>query len=387
MTQKNDHPERARRWIACSDEQDYLGENRKEGKAERKQAIATDRSKFKKTDKEKYLRGLEKEKEGKLTKGEQLEGRVVTIVPQGIIVDYQGEKIQCILKGLLKKDKTQAKNLVAVGDDVLFEKTAEAEGIISHIQPRRTLLSRADNLSRRKEQLIAVNIDQAIITVSVVNPPLKSALIDRYIIAAQKGGMKPLIVINKVDLLNAAESDESGLLEVEQLIFEEAKAAYTEAGIPLLAVSVITGEGIEELKAAMAGTTSVFSGPSGVGKSSLINCMTGLHLKTGEVVDKTKKGSHTTTTTQLIPLKSGGWCVDTPGIKSFGVWDLKRDEVEGYFTEIHALGAQCKFADCSHTHEEHCAVREALDEGKLSWLRFDSYQALCDSSDEKHVRR
>jgi ribosome biogenesis GTPase / thiamine phosphate phosphatase len=377
----------SRRWIRCPVEEEYLGQNRKEDKRRRKLAMAKDRSKYKKTDQEKYLKSVEKEKEEKLGKQDWLEGRILSIMPQGIIVDWQGETISCVLKGLLKKERTHAKNLVAVGDFVLFEKTAEGEGIIGHIKPRRTVLSRADNLSRRKEQLIAVNVDQVIITVSVVNPPLKSFIIDRYIIATRKGGMEPLIVVNKIDLLDNDEDFDPMFLEVERELYEEAVRAYATAGIPLISVSAVEEKGIEDLKQAMRNKSSVFSGQSGVGKSSLINAMTGLDLRIGEIVEKTKKGAHTTTTTQLIPLEFGGWCVDTPGIKSFGVWDLDREEVEGYFPEIHEYGTHCKFADCTHTHEEQCAVQKALEEGKLSPLRFESYQTLRQSVGEEHMRR
>lgn len=387
MKKQDDDSSISRRWIRCSIEEEYLGENRKEGKIERKMASAKDRSKYKKTDQGKYLKNLEKTQEAQWGKQEWLEGRVLSIMPQGIIVDCQGEKITCVLKGLLKKEKTQAKNLVAVGDVVLFEKTAEGEGIIAHVKPRLTLLSRADNLSRRKEQLIAVNIDQVMITVSVVNPPLKSFIIDRYIIATRKGGMEPIIVINKVDLLENQEENEEVFLAQEREVYQKAIRAYAMAGVPVISVSVVQGIGVEELKQVMKHKSSVFSGPSGVGKSSLINVVTGLDLRTGEVVEKTKKGSHTTTTTQLIPLVFGGWCVDTPGIKSFGVWDLKREEVEGYFPEIQEYGSNCKFTDCTHSHEESCAVREALEQGELSLLRYESYQALREGVDEEHVRR
>ncbi|MFI0435375.1 MAG: ribosome small subunit-dependent GTPase A [Parachlamydiaceae bacterium] len=386
MKEDNDPPSTPRRWIRCPVEEEYFGENRKEGKNKRKIAIAKDRSKYKKTDQEKYLRSVEKDKADKLSKQDWLEGRVLSIMPQGIMVEWEGELISCVLKGLLKKEKTQAKNLVAVGDFVLFEKTAEKEGIIGHIQPRRTILSRADNLSRRKEQLIAVNIDQVIITVSVVNPPLKSFIIDRYIIATRKGGMEPLIVVNKIDLLDNPSFDPV-LLEVEKEMYEETIRAYSAISVPLISVSTTEGSGMEELKEAMRDKASVFSGPSGVGKSSLINLMTGLSLRTGEVVEKTKKGSHTTTTTQLIPLSFGGWCIDTPGIKSFGVWNLDREELEGYFPEIHEIGLNCKFSDCQHAHEESCAVQNALEEQRLSALRYESYQALRQSLSEEHVRR
>lgn len=383
----NKSRERKHRWIGCPIEEEYFGEERKKGKQERKIAIAKDRSKYKKTDREKYQKSLEKDKEAKLGKQEWLEGRVLSIMPQGIIVDWEGQIFSCVLKGLLKKEKTEAKNLVAVGDLVLFEKTGESEGIIAHVLPRRTILSRADNLSRRKEQLIAVNIDQVIITVSVLNPPLKFPIIDRYIIATRKGGMTPLIVINKIDLLVSEGEGDPAVLNQEREVLKEAVEAYASIGIRLIPVSTIDGTGIEELKQAMHDKTSVFSGQSGVGKSSLINAVTGLDLRVGDVVEKTRKGSHTTTTTNLIPLEFGGWCVDTPGIKSFGVWDLKKEEVDSFFPDIKSWGATCKFADCTHSHEEDCAVLKALEEGKLSLLRYESFQALRQTVGDVHVRR
>ncbi len=367
-------------------EEDYF-QARKESRMQRKLASAKDRSKFKKTDQEKYLKNLEKGHQQKLSKQEWLEGRVISIMPQGIIVDHDGERISCVLKGLMKRDKTQAKNLVAVGDFVLFEKTHEGEGIIASVKPRRTILSRADNLSRRKEQLIAVNIDQVIITVSVVNPPLKPSLIDRYIIAAHKGNMDPLLVINKVDLLEHVEGMDEAFLEQEKALYEELLNAYAVAGVPVISVSAAENTGLDLLRQAMQGKASVFSGQSGVGKSSLINAVTDLNLRVGETVERTKKGSHTTTTTQLIPLEFGGWCIDTPGIKSFGVWDLEKNEIEGYFPEIHECGLDCKFPDCTHSHEDQCAVQKALEEGQISPVRYLSYQALMQTINEKHVRR
>jgi ribosome biogenesis GTPase len=372
------------RWIGCPIEEDYIKENRKAGKQQRKLALSKDRSKYKKTDAKKYQKSLEKDRDAKMSKQEWLEGRVLSIMPQGVIVSYQDEIFSCVLKGLLKKDKTHAKNLVAVGDFVFFEKISPNEGIIAQIKPRFSVLSRADNLSRRKEQLIAVNIDQVLITVSVVNPPLKPPLIDRYIIATYKGNMNPVIVINKIDLL---EEQDNLQVDCERELYEELIKAYSVIGIPVISISALKDEGLNELREVMKDQASVFSGQSGVGKTSLINAVAGLNLRIGDTVERTKKGSHTTTLTNLMPLEFGGWCVDTPGIKSFGVWDLKRDEIEGYFSEIHAYGLQCKFPDCTHSHEEDCAVQQALEAGELSPVRYDSYQALMASVGETHVRR
>lgn len=377
--------QKERHWSGCPIEEAYFGENRKAGKEERKRIKAKDRSKYKKTDLNKAQKKSESPALTDLKEGER-EGRVLSIMPQGIVVDSSGERIICSLKGALKKEKTQLKNLVAVGDIVCFEMRAGNEGVIFHVQPRTTILSRADNLSRRKEQLIAVNIDQVIIVASVVNPPLKPSVIDRYIIATEKGGMRPLIVVNKIDLLDS-ETYDASLREAERECLAELISAYKAIDVPLITVSVSEKKGIDELKEAMRGSTSVFSGQSGVGKSSLINATTGLNLATGETVAKTGKGAHTTTRAELIPLAGGGWCIDTPGIKSFGLWKLDESEVEDYFDEIHALGLHCKFSDCTHTCEESCNVQKALEEGALSPLRYISYLALQDSVRESHVRR
>ena len=373
------------------DHDGYFKESRKENRMQRKLASSKDRSKYKKTDHQKYLKTLEKEKETKLaklskSKEEWLEGRVLSIIARGIIVDYQGEFITCVLKGLLKKDKTQAKNLITVGDFVLFEKISEGEGLIVHVQPRKSVLSRADNLSRRKEQLLASNIDQVLITVSLVDPPLKSPIVDRYIIASYKGNMAPVIVVNKIDLLDNPNYDPV-LIEQQKLIYHEFLAAYALTDIPVISVSTVSEKGMDLLKQVMQNKASVFSGQSGVGKSSLINRITGLNLKVGQTVVSSKKGSHTTTTTQLIPLEFGGWCIDTPGIKSFGVWDLKREQVVEYFTEIYELGHQCQFMNCTHTHELNCAVITALEKGELPLLRYESYLALLHSVGEEHIKR
>lgn len=375
----------AKHWVGCPTEEEFFGEERKRGKVERKLAKAKDRSQYKKTDREKFKKSDTLHKNIKKDRSQLLHGRVLSITPQGILVDSKDGSglFTCTLRGLLKKEKVQFKNLVTVGDFVLFEKSSDNEGLIAHVEPRHSILSRADNLSRRKEQLIAANIDQVLITVSVVNPPLKPFLVDRYIIATHKGNMTPIIIINKIDLL---ENDNAALAD-ERLLFQEMVQAYKDAGIALIPVSAATGEGMDLLEAAMKDKASVFSGQSGVGKSSLINATTSFNLKVGGMVDKTKKGSHTTTTASLLQLPFGGWCIDTPGIKSFGIWDLKKDEVEQYFTEIYAQGRKCKFLNCSHLHESGCEVIKAVEEGKIALFRYQSYHYLVESISQSHVRR
>ena len=373
-----------KRWITCPIEEEYFGEERKAKKHEKKRVIAKDRSKYKKTDLDQRKKHVEQEP--KSGTEEFLRGRVLSINPEGIIVDWEGKSILCTLRGVLKKDKTLHKNLVTIGDFVLFELQSDNNGVIASIEERRTVLSRADNLSRRKEQLIAANIDQVIITASVITPSLKTSLIDRYIIAARKGGMTPVIVINKVDLLDDPEFDEA-VREQEKAILEETVKAYAALDIPLIVMSAEKGVGLDALETVMRGKASVFSGQSGVGKSSLINAVTGTDLRTGKIVLKTRKGAHTTTTAQLVPLSHGGWCIDTPGIKSFGVWNLKRDEIEAYFSEIHECGRKCYFPDCSHTHEKGCAVIEAVENETISPLRYLSYVTLIETINEEHVRR
>lgn len=369
----------SKRWVGCETEAHYFGDDRKHGKAQRKLASAKDRSRYKTTD-----RRQQAKQQKEFVHEDQLKrGRVLSIASQGIIVESKGETLTCTLKGSLKKDKSLYKNLVTVGDFVLYERSGTDDGLIAHVEPRRTVLSRAENLSRRKEQLIAANIDQVIITVSVVSPALKPSLVDRYIIATQKGGMEPVVVVNKIDLLTGKGPE----IEAEQALFEEFMEAYAAAGIMVIPVSAGTGEGIEELKRAMADKASVFSGQSGVGKSSLINAVTGKNLRVGGLVEKTNKGTHTTTTAHLIPLEMGGWCIDTPGIKSFGIWDLDKEVIEHYFPEIFECGSKCKFLDCSHLHEVGCAVVKAVEAGEISPIRYDSYQTLMHSVSKEHLRR
>ncbi|MCH9608476.1 MAG: Small ribosomal subunit biogenesis GTPase RsgA [Chlamydiales bacterium] len=286
-----------------------------------------------------------------MKKEELPEGRVLSVFPEEIIVDYKKEKIPCVIRGALKKTVTQTSTLIAVGDRVLFDLEKRT---VESVIPRHSTLSR---VRKEKEQIIAANVDQVLITTSISQPPLKPALIDRYIIATYKGKMEPIIVINKIDLLE------------ETSYYKHVVKLYHTLGIPVIPISVETKKGLPTLKKAMKGKTSVFSGQSGVGKSSLINLLADLSLRTGEVRGK---GIHTTTRTSLFPLPFGGYCIDTPGIRSFGVWDLRREDLIDYFPEITQLAQGCKYPNCTHTHEPSCAVKE----GEIDPIRYQSFLKL-----------
>ncbi len=355
-------------------EEEFHSKEKKLFRKERKRAIDRDRSKYKKTDQDQL-----KKKKIPPSGKEGVEGRILAIHPDGTRVEHEGKIYLCGLKGTLKKEKNRSKNIIAVGDLVRFEQRGQDEGLIISVEPRRSILSRADNLHRRKEQLIAANIDQVIITASVHQPSLKPSLIDRYIIAAKKGNMEPVIVVNKIDSLQKETEEDT--------ILQECETTYNNLGVPFLLVSTFTKLGIDKLKKLMQNKSSVFSGQSGVGKSSLINAVTGLNLKTKDVVYKTLKGSHTTTTTQLIPLLEGGFCIDTPGIKSFGIWELETSEIQQYFSEIALASHRCKFPNCSHQTEFGCAVKEDVESKKISPVRFASYRALIETTQTKHRNR
>ena len=332
------------------------GERRAERKF-RKETSRRDRSKYKKTDRDKRAEKAPPDDDN------LIRGRVLAITGEGILVDAAHVEYYCSLKGALKKERTEARNLIAVGDFVLFD---PKENLIHYVEERRSYLSRREHYKGNREQLLAVNIDQVFIVVSLHAPPLKPALIDRYIIATKKGGMQPLIVINKIDQLSRLSPDEKAL-------FDDCLKAYEELHIPLLLVSASEKVGLDQIKKLMQNRASVFSGQSGVGKTSLINEILGLNLTIGDIVEKTRKGAHTTTTARLIPIEGEGFCIDTPGIKSFGLWDLTAQEIQNYFPEIAALSASCKFPNCTHTHEPNCAVISALENQTISRLRYDSY--------------
>jgi len=235
------------------------------------------------------------------------------------------------------------------------------EGMIERVEPRHGVLTRA---SRRREQVLVANVDQVAIVISLVQPTLKPHLIDRYLAAAEKGGLKPVVLLNKIDLADAA--------QLQPLV-----GSYAQLGIPVMLTSAQTGVGIERLREQLRGRSTVFSGQSGVGKSSLLNAVQpGLALSVKTVSEVNNKGRHTTTYAQLLKLDSGGWVVDTPGVRQLQLWDVRPEEVEGYFRDFRSFVALCEFPDCTHTHEAGCAVKTAVARSQISPRRYHSYLGM-----------
>jgi ribosome biogenesis GTPase len=315
-----------------------------------------------------------------------LAGRVVAVRGlKNLVETADGKQYLCATRRLLKTLATDLRNVVVAGDRVLFrpepsrvapapaqgqgrsEARLIGEGIIERVEPRRGVISRT---SRGRQHVLVANIDLLLIVSSAAEPDLKPHLIDRFLVTAEKTRIRPVICINKIDLVDPA--------TLQPLV-----GVYSQMGYRVLLASAKTGFGIDRLRRTMQGQTSAVCGQSGVGKSSLLNAVEPqLGLRVAEVSQETQKGKHTTTTAELYRLSAGGYVVDTPGIRQFQLWDVIPAEVAGFFRDIRPYVDRCRFPDCTHTHETDCGVKNAVADDLLDVRRYESYcHLLEDDSD------
>jgi ribosome biogenesis GTPase len=291
-------------------------------------------------------------------------GRVSSFIGLHVMVldDADGKEYACSIRGILRSLARDSRNVVVTGDRVLFRQEGDvSQAVIERVEPRRGILSRG---SQGREHVLVANIDQVLIVGTAADPDFKPQLIDRYLVSAERRGIQPIICINKIDLVDPR----SLLVHLR---------AYGRAGYTVVLTCTRDGRGIDQLRGLLANRQTAVSGQSGVGKSSLLNCVDNeLGLRTADVSDWTRKGTHTTRRARLVPLTFGGWVCDTPGIRQFELWDISIEEVDGYYVEFRPFISYCRYQDCTHTHEDGCGVKEAVAQALISESRYNSYLRL-----------
>ncbi|MBK9255946.1 MAG: ribosome small subunit-dependent GTPase A [Saprospiraceae bacterium] len=288
-----------------------------------------------------------------------------------------GEMYQCRIAGKLKLDDLKLTNPIAVGDIVNFDPEPEEEGIgsIKTIEPRKNYVVRQSPRKKHFLHFLASNIDQAVVVVTIKEPNLKPAFIDRFLLMTEPYNIPAVIVINKSDIYDQYDIDHFTLI----------RDVYTKIGYQVMLSSVVTGEGIIELWSVLKDKVTLICGQSGVGKSSLVNTIQpGLGLKTEEISDFSGKGQHTTTFAEMFELNDGGSIIDTPGIKTLAFTHLEITDVAHNFREFFALSSSCRFADCTHQNEPQCAIKKAVESGEISELRYYNYLNIVEEIDDQN---
>lgn len=284
-----------------------------------------------------------------------------------------GTQVLCKVKGQFKIHGKKTTNPVAVGDGVDFTEIPGQElGLITRLHERHNYIIRKSKKLSKIYHIIAANIDQAFLIVTVAFPRTHAGFIDRFLTTAEAYHIPATLVFNKIDLYT----------EEMQERHEELQAIYTGAGYPVIQVSATRGDHLRQLLDSLSGKVTLFSGHSGVGKSALINALEpGAALRTGSISDYHNKGKHTTTFAEMIPLSDGGYIIDTPGIREFGLTDFKKQEVAERFPEFREVMHACQYSDCTHTHEPQCAVKEALENGMIHPSRYQNYLSIYNDED------
>jgi ribosome biogenesis GTPase len=285
---------------------------------------------------------------------------------------------ECRIKGKFRMQGIKSTNPIAVGDVVDFElddTSDDVTGTIHNIHGRKNYIVRKSVNLSKQTHIIASNIDVVFLLITINNPPTTTSFIDRFLVTAEAYGIEAILVFNKIDTYDEA-------MQEEQLYLQH---VYADIGYKCLKVSALEKKGLEELKQIMIGKVSMFSGHSGVGKSTLVNALEPeLNLKTKNISEQSKQGQHTTTFAEMYDLSFDAKIIDTPGIKGFGVVDMEPHEISGYFPEFFELQDQCKFNNCLHKEEPHCAVKKALEENKIAWSRYNSYLKILEGDDEHY---
>ena len=289
-----------------------------------------------------------------------------------------GAVYQCRIKGKFRLKGIKSTNPIAVGDIVDFEletNNDDVTGVIHKIHERSNYIVRKSVNLSKQTHIIASNIDQVFLLITIDNPPTFTSFIDRFLVTAEAYAIKTVLIFNKVDTYDEATLDEVRFLA----------HVYRKIGYECIGVSAITGKNIDKVKSLMIDKVSMFAGHSGVGKSTLVNAIEpGLDLKTKAISTQHSQGQHTTTFAEMFDLSFGAKIIDTPGIKGFGIVDIDKEEVGDYFPEFFALKQECKFNNCLHKEEPKCAVKDALDKDEVSFSRYRSYLQILEGDDEHY---
>lgn len=289
-----------------------------------------------------------------------------------------GTFLECRIKGKFRIKGIKSTNPIAVGDRVdyeLEETTDVTTGVITNIHDRKNYIVRKSVNLSKQTHIIATNIDIVFLLVTINNPPTTTSFIDRFLVTAEAYGIEAVLVFNKIDTYDEATLDEQLYLQY----------IYSQIGYKCLRVSAQENKGLEELKAMMKDKVSMFSGHSGVGKSTLVNALEpSLNLKTKAISEQHQQGQHTTTFAEMFDLSFGAKIIDTPGIRGFGIVDMEKQEIGDYFPEFFALKDQCKFNNCLHKEEPNCAVKAALEKDEIAWSRYKSYLQILEGDDEHY---